>query len=60
MAQLALQSITKRFGEVVAIKDLTLTVRDREFVVLLGPSGAGKTTTLRTVAGLEQPDTGSD
>ena len=59
MAQLALQSITKRFGEVVAIKDLTLTVRDREFLVLLGPSGAGKTTTLRTVAGLEKPDAGS-
>jgi multiple sugar transport system ATP-binding protein len=59
VAQLALQSITKRFGEVVAIKDLTLTVRDREFLVLLGPSGAGKTTTLRTVAGLEKPDAGS-
>jgi len=59
VARLALQSITKRFGEVVAIKDLTLTVRDREFLVLLGPSGAGKTTTLRTVAGLEKPDAGS-
>jgi multiple sugar transport system ATP-binding protein len=59
VAQVALQSITKRFGEVVAIKDLTVTVRDREFLVLLGPSGAGKTTTLRTVAGLEKPDVGS-
>ncbi len=59
MAELALQSISKRFGEVVAIDDVSLTVRDREFLVLLGPSGAGKTTTLRTVAGLERPDAGS-
>ena len=59
VAQVALQSITKRFGEVVAINDLTLAVRDREFLVLLGPSGAGKTTTLRTVAGLEKPDDGN-
>lgn len=59
MAQLALRSVTKRFGEVVAINDLSLTVRDHEFLVLLGPSGAGKTTTLRTVAGLEKPDTGT-
>jgi len=59
VAQLALQSITKRFGEVVAMDDFSLTVRDREFLVLLGPSGAGKTTTLRTVAGLEKPDAGS-
>ena len=51
-------SVTKRFGDVVAMNDLTLTVRDREFLVLLGPSGAGKTTTLRTVAGLEKPDDG--
>jgi multiple sugar transport system ATP-binding protein len=42
----------------VAVKDFSLTVRDREFLVLLGPSGAGKTTTLRTVAGLEKPDSG--
>lgn len=59
MAQLALQSLSKRFGDVVAIDGLTLTIHDREFLVLLGPSGAGKTTTLRTVAGLEKPDGGS-
>jgi multiple sugar transport system ATP-binding protein len=58
MAELALTSVTKSFGEVVAVKDFSLTVRDREFLVLLGPSGAGKTTTLRTVAGLEKPDSG--
>jgi multiple sugar transport system ATP-binding protein len=43
---------------VTAIRDLTLTVADREFLVLLGPSGAGKTTTLRCVAGVERPDHG--
>ena len=59
MAQIVLDGVTKRFGEVVAIRDLSLEVRDREFLVLLGPSGAGKTTTLRTVAGLEKPDAGS-
>ena len=58
MAQLALESITKRYGDLVAMNDFTLTVRDHEFLVLLGPSGAGKTTTLRTVAGLEKPDQG--
>jgi multiple sugar transport system ATP-binding protein len=58
MAELVLASVTKSFGEVVAVKDFSLTVHDREFLVLLGPSGAGKTTTLRTVAGLEKPDSG--
>ena len=58
MAQLALESVTKRYGDLVAMNDFTLTVRDHEFLVLLGPSGAGKTTTLRTVAGLEKPDHG--
>ena len=59
MARVYLQGVTKRFGDVLAIRDLTLEVQDREFLVLLGPSGAGKTTTLRTVAGLEKPDEGS-
>src|SRR5581483_7732748 len=59
MAQIVLDRVSKRFGEVVAVRELSLEVRDREFLVLLGPSGAGKTTTLRTVAGLEQPDDGS-
>ena len=40
------------------MRDLSLTIRDGEFVVLLGPTGAGKTTTLRLVAGLEEPDAG--
>jgi multiple sugar transport system ATP-binding protein len=59
MAEIALQQIAKRFGEVEAVRELSLTIADGEFVVLLGPSGAGKTTTLRLVAGLERPDAGS-
>ncbi len=58
MADLRLSGIGKRFGDVQAVADLTLTVPSGEFIVLLGPSGAGKTTTLRLVAGLEMPDTG--
>lgn len=58
MAEIALTELTKRFGNVTAISDLSLTVSDGEFVVLLGPTGAGKTTTLRLVAGLEKPDSG--
>jgi multiple sugar transport system ATP-binding protein len=59
MATLALTHLTKRFGTVTAVNDLTLDIADREFLVLLGPSGAGKTTTLRCVAGLEKPDAGA-
>jgi multiple sugar transport system ATP-binding protein len=58
MADIKLEHVTKRFGNVVAISDLSLEVHDREFVVFLGPSGCGKTTTLRAVAGLEHPEEG--
>jgi multiple sugar transport system ATP-binding protein len=58
MARLQINGLTKRFGSVVAVRDLSLDVADREFLVLLGPSGAGKTTTLRCVAGVEKPDSG--
>jgi multiple sugar transport system ATP-binding protein len=58
MAEIALRHVGKRFGEVTAVADLSLTVADGEFVVLLGPTGAGKTTALRLVAGLEYPDDG--
>jgi multiple sugar transport system ATP-binding protein len=58
VADVRIESITKRFGEAVAVDDLSLHVRDREFVSLLGPSGCGKTTTMRCVAGLERPDAG--
>src|SRR4051794_11822438 len=59
MAEVRLQSVAKRFGPARAVCDLSLRVGDGEFVVLLGPTGAGKTTTLRLAAGLETPDKGS-
>ena len=54
-----LRGVTKRFGDVVAVDDIDLTVADGEFFSLLGPSGCGKTTTLRMIAGLELPSQGS-
>jgi spermidine/putrescine transport system ATP-binding protein len=54
-----LRGITKRFDEVVAVRDLDLEVGRSEFFTLLGPSGCGKTTTLRIVAGFEEPSAGS-
>jgi putative spermidine/putrescine transport system ATP-binding protein len=59
MARLALDRLTKRFGDFVAAHDVTLDVDDGEFVVLLGPSGCGKTTTLRMIAGFLEPTAGS-
>ncbi|MEM7444073.1 MAG: ABC transporter ATP-binding protein [Pseudomonadota bacterium] len=58
MADIRLEGITKRFGDVTAVDALDLTIKDGEFVVLLGPTGAGKTSTLRLIAGLEKPDAG--
>jgi multiple sugar transport system ATP-binding protein len=55
MAQVSLRQVSKRFGAVDAVRELSLDIRDREFFVLLGPTGAGKSTTLRCIAGLEQP-----
>lgn len=56
---LHLRNLTKRFGDFVAVDDLTLTIPAGSFFALLGPSGCGKTTTLRMVAGLEDPSEGS-
>ncbi len=53
------EGVSKRFGATTAVDDLNLTVRQGEFFSLLGPSGCGKTTTLRMVAGFEQPTEGS-
>ena len=53
MARVGFDGVTKRFGDVEALKDLSLDIQDGEFVVFVGPSGSGKTTALRLVAGLE-------
>ncbi|RME48034.1 MAG: ABC transporter ATP-binding protein, partial [Chloroflexi bacterium] len=58
MAEIRIEHVTKRFGDLVAVNDVTLTVEDQEFVVLLGPSGCGKTTLLRAIAGLGMADAG--
>ncbi|MEN3183492.1 MAG: ABC transporter ATP-binding protein [Atribacterota bacterium] len=58
MAEVVLRNVEKRFGKIQALRGITLEVRDGEFLVLLGPTGAGKTTTLRIVSGLEEPDQG--
>ncbi|MEO7220882.1 MAG: ABC transporter ATP-binding protein [Devosia sp.] len=59
MADILLRGVSKRFGTTQAIAGLDLHIEHGEFIVLLGPTGAGKTTTLRLIAGLERPDTGS-
>ncbi|MDQ1295166.1 MAG: spermidine/putrescine transport system ATP-binding protein [Actinomycetota bacterium] len=57
-SSLSLRGITKRFGSLLAVDDLSVTIPKGSFFALLGPSGCGKTTTLRMVAGLEEPDSG--
>lgn len=59
MANVTFTGVSKSFGSVQAISNLSIDIADGEFVVLLGPTGAGKTTTLRLAAGLEKPDSGS-
>ncbi|WP_214472426.1 ABC transporter ATP-binding protein [Mesorhizobium sp. dw_380] len=59
MADVHIKNVTKSFGDHVAVDGLDLHISDGEFVVLLGPTGAGKTTTLRLIAGLERPDAGT-
>src|SRR6266545_4929690 len=58
MASIRLENLTKDFGGLVAVNDMSLTMPDGEFVALLGPSGCGKTTTMNMIAGLEQPTGG--
>jgi len=53
MARVLIKDVSKRYGEVLAVKDMNLDAKDKEFIVLVGPSGCGKSTTLRMIAGLE-------
>ena len=60
MSHILLENITKVFdGEVVAVSDFNMEIQDGSFVVIVGPSGCGKTTTLRLIAGLEEPTSGN-
>ena len=58
MAEVELNNVSKRWGRFVAVDNFNLTIPDKEFLVLLGPSGCGKTTTMRMIAGLEDPSEG--
>ena len=58
MADLALNGLSKHYGDFYAVREVSLTIADGEFLVLLGPSGCGKTTTLRMVAGFIEPSAG--
>ncbi|MDG1940291.1 MAG: ABC transporter ATP-binding protein [Paracoccaceae bacterium] len=53
MAEIKLKNLTKRWGDFIGVDNFDLTIKDKEFLVLLGPSGCGKTTTMRMIAGLE-------
>src|ERR1700681_4566308 len=58
MADVVLEKVEKKFGDVTAVSGIDLTIADREFLILVGPSGCGKTTTLRMIAGLEDVTSG--
>ncbi|HEY4674482.1 MAG TPA: ABC transporter ATP-binding protein [Candidatus Bathyarchaeia archaeon] len=58
MPDIRIENVTKKFGKLVAVNNVSLHIRDKEYFALLGPSGCGKTTLLRLVAGLIQPDEG--
>ena len=58
-ADIHLEKVTKRFGEMTAVDELTLSIERGAFYALLGPSGCGKTTTLRMIGGFEDPTEGS-
>ena len=58
MARIRFDGVSKRYGDVVAVRSINLEIRDKEFIVLLGPSGCGKSTTLNVIAGLEEASEG--
>lgn len=55
---ITIKNLTKKFGDVIAVNDISLTIEPKTFLTLLGPSGCGKTTLLRCISGLEDPDEG--
>ncbi len=59
MANVVLEDVTKKFGNIIAVNEANLEIQDKEFVVLVGPSGCGKSTTLRMIAGLEEVTSGN-
>jgi multiple sugar transport system ATP-binding protein len=59
LASIRLEKVTKRFGSVIAVREIDLDIHSGEFFCVLGPPGAGKTTTLRLIVGLERPDEGT-
>ncbi|MCB0099791.1 MAG: ABC transporter ATP-binding protein, partial [Caldilineaceae bacterium] len=59
VARVILEQVSKRFGDVKAVDNLNLDIRDKEFVTLVGPSGCGKTTTLRLIARKEKVSDGA-
>ncbi|MDX9800503.1 MAG: ABC transporter ATP-binding protein [Spirochaetia bacterium] len=58
MEKIELKKITKKYGKIAAVDNMDLSIKEGEFLTLLGPSGCGKTTTLRMIAGLEEPSSG--
>ncbi|HOL13551.1 MAG TPA: ATP-binding cassette domain-containing protein, partial [Bacillota bacterium] len=59
MANVVLEDVTKKFGNIIAVNEANLEIQDKEFVVFVGPSGCGKSTTLRMIAGLEEVTSGN-
>src|SRR5712671_6991727 len=59
MPDITIQGLSKSFGQVRALNDISFSVKDKEFLTLLGPSGCGKTTTLMSIAGFQRPDQGA-
>ena len=58
MSRIQLENVTKRFGSVTALDNVSLDIKDNEFFVLFGPAGAGKTTILNCIAGIQIPEEG--
>jgi len=58
MSRIQLENVTKKFGSVTALKNVSLDIKDKEFFVLFGPAGAGKTTILNCIAGIQLPEEG--